>query len=331
MQHLSGQYEQHIKTMNARAAEIIERANIDDLVIHSGSSHRLFLDDQDYPFKVNPHFKAWLPVLDSPDCWLIVDGHSKPQLILYRAVDFWHAAPAEPDALWVEQFDIVTIHHLDDLSKHLQVSKNFMYLGEHEQQARELGITQCNADDVLHFFHYHRAYKTAYEISCLREANRIAVVGHQAVKEGFYQGQSEFELTLTYLNAVAQSDYELPYHSIIAHNENAAVLHYHHRQRQAPTNIHSLLIDAGVDFHGYASDISRTYAYESGEFSDLIAALDAYQQKIIQDIRVGDSYLDLHQKMKTYLAQFMVDCDFSIASSEQLIEESVVRFFFLMA
>ena len=329
MKNLSGQYEQHIKMMNARASEIIEQSKVDGLLIHSGRAHRLFLDDMDYLFKVNPHFKAWLPVLDSPDCWLQVNGKDKPRLILYRAVDFWHARPAEPDPFWAIHFDVVMISDLAELRNHIKADrKRHVYIGEFEQTAKDLGIVECNTPEILHFFHYHRAYKTDYEISCLREANRLAVLGHEAVKDAFYKNQSEFELTQTYLTSVSQSDYELPYQSIIAHNENAAVLHYHNRQRSAPSQIHSLLIDAGVDFHGYASDISRTYSYEKGEFAELIAALDAYQQKIIQDIKVGHSYIDLHQQMNRYIAQMMIELKFSTASVEQLIEEQVVKAFF---
>ena len=48
---------------------------------------------------------------------------------------------------------------------------------------------------------------------------------------------------------------------------------------------YSFLIDAGVDVHGYASDITRTWAWRRGEFADLIAALDAQQQEIIDEIK----------------------------------------------
>ncbi len=39
-----------------------------------------FLDDHPYPFKVNPQFKAWVPVTQVPNCWLLVDGVNKPKL-----------------------------------------------------------------------------------------------------------------------------------------------------------------------------------------------------------------------------------------------------------
>ncbi len=46
----------------------------------------------------------------------------------------------------------------------------------------------------------------------------------------------------------------------MALNEHAAVLHYTELGRKAPQPLRSFLIDAGASAHGYASDITRTYA-----------------------------------------------------------------------
>lgn len=81
MDQLAHHYRAHIAELNRRVAEILSREALSGLVIHSGQPHRMFLDDINYPFKANPHFKAWLPVLDNPNCWLVVNGRDKPQLI----------------------------------------------------------------------------------------------------------------------------------------------------------------------------------------------------------------------------------------------------------
>ncbi|OIQ44274.1 MAG: Xaa-Pro dipeptidase, partial [Gammaproteobacteria bacterium MedPE] len=86
MEPLNTLFAQHIDELNARAKTIMVRENVTSLIIHSGQPHRQFLDDMDYPFKVNPHFKAWVPVTDNPNCWVIVDGVSKPTLVFYRPV-----------------------------------------------------------------------------------------------------------------------------------------------------------------------------------------------------------------------------------------------------
>jgi Xaa-Pro dipeptidase len=78
MSLLSENYGQHIQELQARVSEALQRESIDGLIIHSGQSIRLFFDDNNYPFKVNPQFKAWVPVIDNPYFWLIVNGVDNP-------------------------------------------------------------------------------------------------------------------------------------------------------------------------------------------------------------------------------------------------------------
>jgi len=100
-------YQQHIEELQARTREALQREGLDGLVIHSGQGKRLFLDDNHYPFKVNPQFKAWVPVIDNPNCWLVVNGVDKPTLIFYRPEDFWHKVPPEPNDFWSDSFEII--------------------------------------------------------------------------------------------------------------------------------------------------------------------------------------------------------------------------------
>ena len=61
---------------------MLERNKLDALLIHSGNCKGI-LDDHSYPFKVNAHFKAWVPVTSVPNCWLWIDGVNKPKLWFY--------------------------------------------------------------------------------------------------------------------------------------------------------------------------------------------------------------------------------------------------------
>ncbi|MGL5322607.1 MAG: Xaa-Pro dipeptidase, partial [Aeromonas veronii] len=268
MSSYSQLFAQHLDTLQQRTRDILQQQGLSGLAIHSGQTHRIFLDDQDYPFKVNPHFKAWLPVLDNPHCWLLVDGVNKPVLLFYRPVDFWHKVADLPNAFWVEFFDIRFLTRPEQVADHLPANKQeWAYLGGHLEVAELLGLTQPNPEAVLNYLHYHRAYKTPYELECLREANRIGVRGHIAAKDSFMAGASEFEINLAYMKAVGQGANEAPYGNIVAINRNAAILHYTHLSalRVPDAERHSFLIDAGVDFHGYASDITRTWAWRRGE------------------------------------------------------------------
>lgn len=263
MELLADLYPEHISELNRRVAEICAREKLSGLVIHSGQPHRQFLDDMDYPFKVNPHFKAWLPVIDNPNSWLVVNGRDKPTLIFYRPVDFWHKVADEPTAFWAEHVEVKFLTRADKVAECLPANiDDWAYIGEHLDVADVLGFTCRNPDSVLSYMHYHRASKTAYELACMRKANQIAVTGHQAAKTAFYHGGSEFEILQVYLSAIAQGENHVPYSSIVALNENAAILHYTALEQVSPAQRRSFLIDAGASFNGYASDITRSYAFE---------------------------------------------------------------------
>ena len=77
-------YKNHIAVLQERTATILQQQAIDSLIIHSGQLKMAFLDDHAYPFKVNPHFKHWLPLVNNPNCTLLVNGVDKPTLIFYR-------------------------------------------------------------------------------------------------------------------------------------------------------------------------------------------------------------------------------------------------------
>ncbi|WP_218311591.1 Xaa-Pro dipeptidase [Alteromonas antoniana] len=322
-------YQAHIEELQARTREALQREGLDGLVIHSGQGKRLFLDDNHYPFKVNPQFKAWVPVVDNPNCWLVVNGTDKPKLIFYRPVDFWHKVPPEPNDFWTDSFDIILLKQADAVEKHLPYDKTRLaYIGEYIEVARALGFENVNPDRVLHYLHYQRAYKTDYELDCMREANKLAVAGHNAAAEAFRQGGSEFDINLAYAKASRQGDNDVPYTSIVALNEHASILHYMQCDTVAPKQNRSFLIDAGANYHGYAADITRTYAMEDNHFADLIKAVDKVTVTLGDALKPGVAYTDIHLLAHDGIAQILHDTGIVNLAAPDIVEQGLTRTFF---
>lgn len=323
-------YQAHITELQQRTRRLLERENLHALVIHSGQTQRKFLDDMDYPFKANPLFKAWLPVIDNPHCWLIVDGVNKPKLIFYRPKDFWHKVPDEPHDFWAEYFDIQLLDKANKVETLLPYDKaRLAYLGEYLEVARALGFSEINPEPVLNFIHFYRAYKTPYEQACLRIANQMAVAGHNAAKAAFYAGGSEFDIQLAYLAAVKQSENEVPYGNIVALNQNCAVLHYTALERKLPIQRHSFLIDAGAEFNGYAADITRTYSFNpQDEFGSLINAVNAAELQLVNGLKPGLKYGELHIQCHQHIAEILHQFDFVKLAPEAIVESQISRTFF---
>ena len=256
-------YAEHLALMQRRADEALARGGFDHLLVPSGSLHYQVFDDRDYPYAVNPQFKAWLPLTRLPYSWLLYSPGQRPKVIYYQPFDYWHVVPDAPSGWWVDHFDIHIIRKPEDALALLPAATaRCAILGE--PQSALGAYVPNNPEPVIQYLEYQRSFKTAYEICLMREAQRLAVRGHRAAEAAFRQGQGEFAINMAYCAAVEQDANELPYGNIIALNEHGAVLHYMELDRQAPAASRSFLIDAGASFHGYASDITRSYAADAG-------------------------------------------------------------------
>lgn len=52
MEKLTALYAEHIKTLQYRTQQVLQRSKLDAILIHSGEPLRIFLDDSDYPLKL---------------------------------------------------------------------------------------------------------------------------------------------------------------------------------------------------------------------------------------------------------------------------------------
>ena len=141
-------------------------------------------------------------------------------------------------------------------------------------------------------------------------------------------GGSEFDIQLAYLAAVQQGENEVPYGNIIALNENAAILHYTVLSRQKPAQHHSFLIDAGASFHGYAADITRTYSARDDEFQALINSMNAVQLALVDTLKPGIKYTEVHLKSHELIAQVLADFDFVQLTPEAIVASGISRTFY---
>ncbi|HET6725083.1 MAG TPA: Xaa-Pro dipeptidase [Gammaproteobacteria bacterium] len=304
-------YPAHIETVRERFDRALAETGFDRAVIYSGGFRAHFLDDSNAHFRVNPHFNTWLPVVDNPDCFIVYEPGTTPILLFHRPVDFWYKPPGEPSGYWPEHFDIRFVTSLDDAKRQMPAATSRSALiGESGGRFADWGLGEPNPQALLNRLHYERAYKTDYELDCMRMANRRGVRGHLAAAQAFRDGASEFQILLAFLEATGHTQEELPYSAIIALNEHAATLHYQLFNHEHTVARHSFLIDSGASTHGYASDITRTYSAEDDEFAELIAALDKAQQTLAGSVTAGLDYRELHLRAHEVIAQLLAQFEF---------------------
>ena len=116
---LSRLYADHLAVQRTRADAALARGGFDHLVVPSGTVHYQVFDDRDYPYVVNPHFKAWLPLTNTPGSWLIYTPGERPKVVYLQPHDYWHVVPQKPNGDWVEHFEIHIIRKADDAKQFL--------------------------------------------------------------------------------------------------------------------------------------------------------------------------------------------------------------------
>lgn len=322
-------YKQHLEKITSRFDEALSEHGYDAVVISAGSQHMIFLDDMPYPFKVNPHFKSFVPLTDAPDSFIVYEPGSKPKVLLHQPVDYWHKQPETPTDEWVEHVELQSVRSREEaVSSFPRNGGKVAWLGEPMEKVSDESF-EVNPRELIAWLDYERAWKTDYEIECMRKANARAVRGHIAARDAFHAGASEWEIHLEYLRATDQNESQLPYGNIIALNENAAVLHYQYQSRWKPNGERrSFLIDAGASWNGYASDITRTYSAADDEFAELVRSMEREQLELVEEVRPGADYPGLHMSAHRRVGKLLNEHGLVDMDPEEMVETDVTKKFF---
>jgi Xaa-Pro dipeptidase len=333
---LSSLYQDHIRAVEKRYATALSDAGFDAVIVHSGTpKKRTELDDQYFPLRPTPEFHLWAP-LTEPDCFVVFETGKKTLLVWPECKSFWER-PAPPDAThFMTMLDVRRVDEPDLAA--IGRSKRIAWIGEDAARAAKLGIAadSVNPPKLVAALDRGRILKTPYEIACLAEANRIAALGHEAVRKAFEGGaRSELELHLVFLGATRQDDQETPYKNIVALGRNGAVLHHVSYGRDA-TRAESLLLDAGACYLGYCSDITRTWARPvngsggsaGGTFSALVLAMEAMQQRLVAKVAIDMPYEELHDESHRQMSAILKDAGVVTGSVEEIDKKGVSRAFY---
>lgn len=177
-----------------------------------------------------------------------------------------------------------------------------------------------------------RLVKDAHEIDLMRRAATIAGAAHRRAMRFTAPGRFEYEVEAEFLHEFRRQGSQYPaYSPIVAGGANACVLHYVDNN-QGLRDGDLLLIDAGCEVDGYASDITRSFPV-NGKFSgpqadiyDLV--LDA-QAAAIAAIRPGATFLAPHDAAVRVLAQGMIDLKLLEGSLAGVIESASYKRFYM--
>ena len=176
-----------------------------------------------------------------------------------------------------------------------------------------------------------RRAKDPHELALMRAAADATHRGHMAglrkARAGMSERALQIEIEVEFFRAGAE---RTAYGSIVGGGPNAATLHFAPTAREFGEG-ELILVDAGAEVGGYASDVTRTYpvgACFEGVQRDLYSLVLGVQEHAIAGVRPGVEYKNLHLAASVEIAQGLVDLGLLRGDAEGLVERDAQALFF---
>lgn len=205
------------------------------------------------------------------------------------------------------------------------------WLNEFRAKARKNFHAPDEIHDLAHMLHDQRLYKSREELAVMKRSAQVAIEAHQKAMQVCVPGLNEADIHAELLHTFARHQCEPSYQAIVGGGANACVLHY--IANKAPLRDGDLLlIDAGAEYDGYASDITRTFPVNgkySAEQRDLYEVVLAAQLAAIEKARPGNPWQEMHDEAVRVATQGMIDLGILKGSLEDELEQEGHRNFYV--
>lgn len=313
--------------------------------------------NNEYPFRANSDF-LYLTGFSEPDTLLVIEsvgdrfsdslGLRPRDLSTAHGSEVWDGerVGVERAPSWIGTHRAFSIHEMSQELRKLFLKHTHLYWRTgvyplddqrledlvRESRTARRGISGIRVvEDPSTILHEMRRIKSRAEIEIMRQSAEIAAHGHIRAMEFVRPGQFEYQI-----EAEVEREFKrrgalaVSYSPIVATGNNACTLHYRdNRSRVQEGDL--LLMDAGAEFEGYASDITRCFP-ASGKFSE--AQRDIYtwvlkaQKAAIQQVRVGRPWNAPHLKATEVLVEGLRSLGILKAPKKKILEEKLYSPYF---
>ncbi len=310
--------------------------------------------DAHHPYRFDSYF-YYLSRFTEPDAVLVITTEPEPRSILFcRDKDIereiWDGFRYGPDGAR-ETFEVDEAHTIaeaDELLPKLLENQPALYYevgGDPAWDNRVIGwlnavrakgrsgvTAPSEIHDVRSILDEMRLVKDASEIETMKTAARISARAHVRAMRATKPGLREYEVEAELLHEFRRSGAQSPaYTSIVAGGSNACVLHYVDNNSLLNDG-DLLLIDAGCELNGYASDITRTFPVNgkySGPQRDIYELVLAAQAAAIKQVKPGNEWEDPHRAAVEILAQGFIDLGLCQGTRDAVIESGDYKKFYM--
>jgi len=341
------------RTHGARRARLAQAMQAGVAVVPT-APERVRNRDTHYPYRFDSHF-YYLTGFPEPEAALVIVGGAKPKSLLFcreknEERETWDGFRYGP-ALARERFgfdEALPIAQLDAKLAELLADQPALYYpvgGDAAWDARAMGwlnAVRANArsgvsapervQDVRALIDEMRLVKDAHELALMRRAGSISAAAHRRTMQLSHAGRFEYELEAELLHEFRRSGAQFPaYWPIVAGGANACVLHYVSNDAILRDG-DLVLIDAGCELDGYASDITRTHPV-NGRFSaaqrEVYEIVLAAQAAAIDKVRTGNAWNEPHDAAVRVLAEGLRSLKLVPGSLDEVLEKETYKRFYM--
>ncbi|SFP58572.1 aminopeptidase P Metallo peptidase. MEROPS family M24B [Nitrosomonas cryotolerans] len=320
------------------------------------ASEQLRNQDAHYPYRFDSYF-YYLTGFREPESVLVIIAEASQScsrhILFCRDKDvereIWNGFRYGPEAAKeIFGFDeAYSISRMDELLPQLIANQPAIYctLGRNvawdtrvigwinrvREQARRGVTVPAEIRDSHLLLDEMRLFKSKEEIQIMRDAAAISTDAHRRAMQITCPEMNEYEIEAELLYTFRRRGAQAPaYTSIVAGGANACVLHYMENNAVLKGG-DLLLIDAGCELDGYASDITRTFPI-NGKFTpvqkDVYQLVLSAQAAAIDAVKPSNSWNDPHISALRVLVQGFIDLGLCQGSVDTVIEtEDYKRFY----
>jgi Xaa-Pro aminopeptidase len=336
-----------------RRAAVLERIG-SGLAIVPTAPERMRNRDSDYLYRFDSYF-YYLTGFPEPDAVLVLVAGAAPKAVLFCREkhperELWEGFRYGPEAAR-EAFGFDEAYPIAELDAKLpQLIANqpalhyapgmdaawdarvMRWLNDVRALARTGVAAPAEIRDLRVTLDAMRLIKDDHEVALMRRAATISAGAHVRAMQATRTGAMEYEIEAELLYEFRRHGAQFPaYWPIVAGGANACVLHYRdNSQRLADGDL--LLIDAGCELDGYASDITRTFPVNgnfSGPQRDIYDLVLAAQTAAIAEVRPGSGWNAPHDAAVRVLAQGFVDLGLCTGSLDDVLEKELYKQFYM--
>jgi Xaa-Pro dipeptidase len=293
--------------------------------------------DYEYPFRQESNF-WYLTGVNEPDFHLLLDLQKQEYHLFApdRSAEYavWHGRVKTREQ-FQKEYEPDHLHYdsaLPDVLEEL-APERFYCLDELPAEFLEHfdGDTPIDIEKLPEAITHCRIFKTEGELDQMREAARINNLAHREVLKVLQPGLYEYELKAVFdYHQIKNGLMQPAYTGIFASGPNSAIMHYVENNRKMEDG-DLFLIDAGFEYHGYASDFTRTYPV-NGAFTAVQAAVyEAVLEAQKQVINMAEPEVEMehiHMHAARTMMQGLKEADIVKGSIDDLMENDIFALFF---